>query len=300
MKVWSRVFACVVVISISVEGISQPIIQTDTVIQTSLCAGSNVIIPWTVIDTSGSFNFGNIFTAQLSDPLGAFSNPIDIGSFLIPWTGSGFILGTIPVNTPLLGLYKVRVVGDNPVVIGSESPNFIVIINTAVLAVIQAPDSMICEGDSLELTATPIFNSYVWERNGTVISGATQQTLMTNLAGTYTVTVEDTFACVSTSQPFNVYIETCVGVEELNALGGLNLHPVPSSDFVNIEFNFDRSANIGLRVFDLLGELVLHEEIEVVYGVNDHALDISALPAGVYLIKIGEGALAKTTKLVKQ
>ena len=88
--------------------------------------------------------------------------------------------------------------------------------------------------------------------------------------------------------------------EELNALGGLNLHPVPSSDFVNIEFNFDLSANIGLRVFALLGKLVLHEEIEVVYGVNDHALDISALPAGVYLIKIGEGVLAKTTKLVKQ
>jgi len=300
MKVWSKVFVCVVVISISVEGISQPIIQTDTVIQTSLCAGSNVIIPWTVIDTSGSFNFGNIFTAQLSDPLGGFSNPIDIGSFLIPWTTSGFILGTIPVNTPLLGIYKVRVVGDNPVVIGSESPNFIIIINTAVLAVIQAPDSMICEGDSLELTATPIFNSYVWERNGTVISGATQQTLMTNLAGSYTVTVEDTFTCVSTSQPFNVYIETCVGVEELNALGGLNLHPVPSSDFVNIEFNFDRSANIGLRVFDLLGELVLHEEIQVISGANDHPLNISALPAGVYLIRIGEGALAETTKLVKQ
>ncbi|MCH8318934.1 MAG: hypothetical protein IIA88_10660, partial [Bacteroidetes bacterium] len=56
-------------------------ITTDTVLQTSFCAGGTVIIPYTV--SGGSYNFGNVFTAQLSeliDPfclLDTFSNPID-------------------------------------------------------------------------------------------------------------------------------------------------------------------------------------------------------------------------------
>ena len=299
MKTVFKIFAFITLLSITVEGISQPIIETDTVIQTSLCAGSSVIIPFTVIDSAGSFNFGNIFTAQLSDPLGQFTNPIDIGSFLIPWTGSGFILGTVPVNTPLLGFYKIRVVGDNPAVIGLESPNSILIINTAVLAVIQASDSVYCEGDSLVLTATPIFESYLWDRNGTSIAGATQQTLTVTQPGTYTVSVKDTLQCESTSSGFNVYSEICVGIDEASRVEGIIVRPVPSSDLVTIEFSRDHAENTLIQIYDLQGELALTEEVSTQNGINQYKLDISTLPAGIYLVKIGSGNTVETAKLVK-
>src|SRR3989304_5459381 len=82
-------------------------LTTDSVLQTSLCAGGTVIVKYTV--SGGSYNFGNVFTAQLSqDPdmgcfSGIFSNPVDIGT--TPYWSSGFIIGTVPANTTL-GMYR--------------------------------------------------------------------------------------------------------------------------------------------------------------------------------------------------
>ncbi|MBN4072147.1 T9SS type A sorting domain-containing protein [Flavobacteriales bacterium AH-315-E23] len=300
MKNLLKTLLFITLFSISINGISQPAIRTDSVIQISLCAGSDVYIPFTVTDTGGTFVFGNFFTAQISDQFGSFANPVDIGTFPIPWTLSAAILGTVPVNSPLLGIYKIRVIGSDPPVIGSESPNFVLILNTAVLSTINADDSVMCEGDSLVLTATPIFQSYQWNRNGTSISGASSQTLTVSQAGAYTVTVKDTFQCVSTSDPFNVYIETCVGVEEpVVGPKDLNVYPVPALDIVDVEFNTNRSEEVDLQVYDLLGKVMITEHLLSKMGANHYSLDLSILANGVYLLRVGRAESSETVKLVK-
>ena len=71
-----------------------------------------------------AYNIGNIFTAQLSDPTGSFASPTTIGS--LSATGGGFAscTGTINANIPV-GLwgssYRIRVVSNNPPVIGSAN-----------------------------------------------------------------------------------------------------------------------------------------------------------------------------------
>lgn len=75
-----------------------------------------VNVPYT---TSGTFNSGNVFTAQLSDASGSFSAPVNIGT--VTATGSGTVSATIP-HTTLAGTgYRVRVVSSNPVVLGSDN-----------------------------------------------------------------------------------------------------------------------------------------------------------------------------------
>ncbi|HEY6161034.1 MAG TPA: hypothetical protein VI112_07420, partial [Bacteroidia bacterium] len=66
---------------------AQLTITCDTVIQTSTCAGGNVIVPFTV--TGGTFSFGNVFKAQLSNAFGSFAAPVNIGQ--LPWISSGII-----------------------------------------------------------------------------------------------------------------------------------------------------------------------------------------------------------------
>ena len=75
-------------------------ITVDSIIQTSPCAGSNIYIPYSV--SGGNFNYGNVFTAQLSSPSGSFSNPTNIGS--IPYWGTGMIVGTIPLSATEISL----------------------------------------------------------------------------------------------------------------------------------------------------------------------------------------------------
>ncbi|MEI2739660.1 MAG: hypothetical protein V9F01_12870 [Chitinophagaceae bacterium] len=71
------------------------------------------------------FNGGNIFTAQLSDDIGSFTAPVSIGTLSLSGTGpSSTINITIPAGTASGTGYRIRVVSDNPLVIGSQSAAF--------------------------------------------------------------------------------------------------------------------------------------------------------------------------------
>ncbi|TCZ63463.1 delta-60 repeat domain-containing protein [Flaviaesturariibacter aridisoli] len=82
----------------------------------SYCAGAAIAVPFTV---NQSFTAGNVFTLQLSDPTGSFSNPTEIGS--LPGTAAGTINGTIPVTAASGNGYKVRVVSSGPLSVGEGS-----------------------------------------------------------------------------------------------------------------------------------------------------------------------------------
>ncbi len=77
---------------------------------------ASVNVPFT---TSGTFNNGNVFTAQLSDATGSFATPVNIGT--LTGTTSGTISATIPHTTAAGTAYRVRVISDNPVVLGSDN-----------------------------------------------------------------------------------------------------------------------------------------------------------------------------------
>ena len=80
------------------------------------CVGANFNLSYAA---QGTFNAGNVFTAQLSDANGSFAAPTSIGSSTA--TGSGTIACTIPPATPTGTGYRVRVASSNPVSAGSNN-----------------------------------------------------------------------------------------------------------------------------------------------------------------------------------
>ncbi|HEY9116144.1 MAG TPA: GEVED domain-containing protein [Bacteroidales bacterium] len=91
-------------------------ISTGTIAPTTLCSGTSVDVPYTIV---GIFSSGNIFTAQLSDASGSFASPIDIG--VLVSINSGTISGTIPLGSPTGTAYRIRVVSSSPVVTGTDN-----------------------------------------------------------------------------------------------------------------------------------------------------------------------------------
>lgn len=77
---------------------------------------ATVSVPFTV---SAPLNAGNVFTAQLSDANGSFANPLNIGT--LTSNNSGTISATIPASVPAGNGYLIRVVSDNPVILGSDN-----------------------------------------------------------------------------------------------------------------------------------------------------------------------------------
>ncbi|MFZ5552403.1 MAG: lamin tail domain-containing protein [Bacteroidota bacterium] len=80
-------------------------------------ATAAVDVPFT---STGTFNAGNIYTAQLSNAAGSFAFPVNIGT-LSSTANSGTINATIPAGTASGTGYRIRVVSNNPIVTGTDN-----------------------------------------------------------------------------------------------------------------------------------------------------------------------------------
>lgn len=145
---------------ISMIGISlneANIITTGSISPVTYCAGNNVSVPFTIY---GTFNSGNVFTAQLSNASGSFASPVNIGT--LTTTTSGTISATIPLGTVTGSGYRIRVVSSDPVATGADNGvNFTV---NAIPATPSTTGGLICIGSTATLSATGAVSGdrYVW------------------------------------------------------------------------------------------------------------------------------------------
>jgi hypothetical protein len=212
-------------------------------LQTGTCAGSSVIVRYRV--TGGSFSTGNRFTAQLSNAFGQFTNPVTIGTSNF---NLGIILATLPRTTTFGFLYRIRVVSSNPAVIGSASPNTVIVTSTAITATIRAqPDTLICPNDTVRLTALLPNARYEWS------TGATTQSITVRQAGSYWVKVTDQLGCDARD---TVVIRNKTGcVVTGNAVNGIKVFPNPVSSSGTLTLVGIPSGYNKLQLVDALGRV---------------------------------------------
>ena len=166
------------------------------------CQGSAISVPYTV---TGTYNTGNVFTAQLSDATGSFASPVNIGT--LSSTTSGVITATIPANTPAGNSYRVRAVVEAAGVISADNgSNLVINPLPATPTITAASTTSFCQGGSVSLTSS-LNTGNQWYHNGVAINGATAQTYTATQGGSYTVvtTIND---CASPASATTVVIVT--------------------------------------------------------------------------------------------
>lgn len=156
-------------------------------VDTLNCAGVAISVPFSI---EGSFDTGNIFTAELSDSTGSFISPVNIGSLVS--TSAGIINAIIPPVTAQGNGYRIRVVSTNPAVIGTDNGSDI-IINALPIVVSNASSSNVCSGSYTTLTGGGAV-SYIW--SDSVNDGIAFIPTTTN---TYTVTGTDINTCTNSA-----------------------------------------------------------------------------------------------------
>jgi gliding motility-associated-like protein len=196
---------------IIVEGTaaSSATITTGVLPNATICAGATFNVPFT---TTGTFNAGNQFTAQLSDASGSFAFPTNIGS-----ATTSPVSVTIPGGTPSGSGYLIRIVSSNPVVTGTASVTTLTVNASQALAVsLTADATSVCPGATVNFTATPgqtLTNAtYAWTVGGFPQAGQTTSTLSAPINTNNTivqVTLTTTDACFSpATATANVTIST--------------------------------------------------------------------------------------------
>lgn len=91
-------------------------IATNTLSGSAYCQGEQLSVPYTA---QGTYTAGNLFSAELSDATGSFAAPTVIGT--LSSLVSGSITCTIPVLMPPGSGYRIRVVSDQPVTVGTDN-----------------------------------------------------------------------------------------------------------------------------------------------------------------------------------
>lgn len=111
--------------------------------KSAYCTTNQLPVPVMAI---GTFNTGNIFTAELSDSLGDFTNPMDIGQ--LNSTNSGYLTATIPSIAEPGSKYRIRV--------RSSSPNMTSPDNNKDFTIHLLPAVTLLPLDSICASAAPI------------------------------------------------------------------------------------------------------------------------------------------------
>jgi hypothetical protein len=268
---------------------AQTSITCDSILQTSTCAGGNVIVPF---QYTGSFPFGNVFTAQLSNGFGQFTAPTNIGSTSLYFGGSGVIFATIPSSANFSIFYRIRVISSNPADTSNNSPNTLVVTQIAQLnQIIANPGDSACPGDTINLYALNFANSYSWS------TGDTTNNINVTQSGIYSVTTVDALGCESTAYD-TVFIDpsVCAGVAENDLSHELQLSPNPADDQLTIRFDGSFGDDAQLQLTDALGRIVLETKLHL--DNNQQQVDVSALPAGLYCLTLREGNSFAVKKVV--
>ncbi len=101
-------------------------LTTGSLPSAELCQSASINVPYIA---TGTFDAGNVFSAQLSNATGSFATPVAIGT--LTSTASGTIAGIIPAGTVPGSGYRIRVVSSAPVVVGTP--------NTVDIGIFEAP-----------------------------------------------------------------------------------------------------------------------------------------------------------------
>lgn len=240
---------------------------------------ATVNVPFT---TSGSFNTGNVFTAQLSDANGSFASATTIGS--INTTSSGTIVATIPASTPAGTGYRIRVVASNPSVFGTDNGTDLTIdqFNNSISPTATQTIMYNTSGSTLSVTASQNA-THEWKYSATSGSGyvsfnpaetGTTYTPNFQLPGTYYV------VCVSTNQYNDEVMSNEVQINVQNgstittsAVSGSPYLVSPSANVqVNVNFTSDVVFNVGnvfkAQLSDATGSFASPVEIGTLNGAT--------------------------------
>lgn len=132
---------------------------------------------------------------------------------------------------------------------------------------------------------------YLWT------TGDTTATITDLPPGDYTVTITDRFGC---SDELTVTIDVIIGTDDLvDVIGNITLAPNPTQGQSTVRAEFSESVDTRIELVNMLGQQIWQSPLIERVDRIDETVDLSQVPAGIYLVRIQAAGQTKTIKLMK-
>jgi hypothetical protein len=141
------------------------------------------------------------------------------------------------------------------------------------------------------------WSGYQWYLNGAPIPGATSGSYIMNTTGKYQVQVFNEFGCSSMSRVFevNVLDVAAAGASTFSC----EIYPEPALETVTVDITLPVPGTVRVVLSDLTGRALLRVNAEIVDTRQTMRLNVSALPYGVYMLRIFHGNSAVSRVITK-
>ncbi|MFN0187528.1 MAG: SprB repeat-containing protein, partial [Bacteroidia bacterium] len=223
----------------------------------------------------GTFNPGNILTAQLSSSTGSFASPINIGTLSTTVT-AGSITASIPAGTASGTGYRIRVVSSDPIATSNNNGVNLTIDKVVAVASNSGP---VCAGLSLQLFSNG-GTTYSWTGPNAFSNSNQNPTIATTVAadsGVYLVTAVSTLGCTDTASTLAI-VQTC----------GC-LPPTITSSVQQPSCNGGSNGSIDITVSGGVSPYTFQ------WSTTAVTEDVSGLSAGVYSVIVTDNILCTDT-----
>jgi hypothetical protein len=151
-----------------------------------------------------------------------------------------------------------------------------------------------CNSAPEQLTATP--SGGIFSGDGVEMGYFVPPQSKINHINTIYYTFGDTGSGCQGKDSLHVFVFPCIGLnDELE--NGLKIYPNPSDGIITIEVN-ELKEEISLQVLDELGRIIFEDQKSDIRYIRQ--FDLSAYPAGVYIVRVrmkGNMVLKKIVKL---
>lgn len=90
-------------------------------------------------------------------------------------------------------------------------------------------------------------------------------------------------------------------VEEHNAINPMTttrVYPNPATDVLNLEVNASQSSEMSVSVFNLMGQKVMEQQVNLNTGINTTNISTSDLSSGIYFVTVKANGYENTMKFV--
>lgn len=212
-------------ISIKVEA---PKLVINNISQNTFCNHKTTIFNVNFSNISIGLLSNNVYSIQLSNENGLFSNPVNIGT-INSTLNTGIIQSTLPSGLSLNKSYKIRLISNSD--LNAESaPINLNIVEGYTLPVINTYNDSICNGSKaiISLNNTNSNLNYKWFLNNQIVANQNLPFIETSNAGIYKAVVSNN-VCTDTSNIINLVVLQNPVVGNING----NVTPTSISSLFN-------------------------------------------------------------------